>query len=588
MATDKTLEERLEITERKLTNGKSALLVIDPNNEVEGVIYQGKKLVSPDRLAELVKEKYALQEELEFNKELLSMHNYFDSLRDSIKKKNKNVDEIIEDALHFLADEIGAFYVGFHINPQLKDEGKIDAKYANYQCTEMIHAKKGFTPLNGAGKTFYERFRSTNPDFIIDHAKHNNLYFEDMEQNVEQIDEKRQVKGSGFTLYLQPGHDVIGAIQALQTKKIGNKEAHFIEEWVKLADTFLSDMLDIKIEAENNEMFSEEERIAKTFSNNGISFDDLGKDFVGAGDLNNKTESIEQKIENKKLWQFYKEGSFFDKEYSIVRDGITAFCSGFKSVGIDNANLSVEDIHKKQYEKGIKLVKDIYREKPEFGISKEDAEKDLNSAISCMKIMQALYYKYGDKISKGFKLSDKRDVDKETLETASIFSAGFARAIKYMHQADKLPRIAEVRDRNDIREMTSYLANLIEIPELSGELVYHGESLVNKQKKASLLGSTVIEISDKIDPNKESHFAIDLIEKVMAYEEMVQETTSTHAIPIEKALWKMYEECIKQNKDGSLEVDAKGITAIRMIDYLVNPEGKDVYKTFEPQLKSIK
>ncbi|MDD5651274.1 MAG: hypothetical protein PHF86_12810 [Candidatus Nanoarchaeia archaeon] len=583
-----TLEQRLGIEEKQMSNGGIALVISDPNEEIKGILHKGKKLIEPQKLAKAIDEKYLLQQELDFNNELLGMHRYFDSLRDSIKRKELTVDKAIEGALTHLAGYVGAFYVGFNLNENLKVENKVDVKNINYVCTEVIHGKEGYKPLNGKGKDFFKAFRDVNEELKLNFQEPKNNYYEDIEQSTEQVSKSRPLSGSAFTFYLKPGHDVIGAIQAIQTKKIGPKEGRYIKEWVNLADTFLSDILNIKIEADNSEIFTEEqplenleeitdtddERVRNTF---GLSTDEMGAEFIGGGDYKNRGANIEKKLETeKKSWKFYVPNSYFDKNYTQIRDQITHFFSGFTNVEVEGA----KDIESKKFEKGKKLINDIYRERPEFNIDQEEAEKDLNSAVSNMKMINALYLKYGDKICKEFKLSDGREIDQETLETASIFTAAFAKAVKYMHQADILPRIEEVRERNDIRELTGYLASLIETPKIAGEFVYFGEPLVNKFKKPSLLGSTVIDISNKLDPNKESHFAIDLIEKVMTYEERIQNND------IDKTIWKMYEDCVKQ-QNGKLMIDNNGIYAIRMIDTLVHDEKGSVYPKFKEQMDNL-
>ncbi|MBS3155336.1 hypothetical protein J4404_02455 [Candidatus Woesearchaeota archaeon] len=530
------LEDKLGITEKELASGKIALLIEDSKSEVEGIVHQGKKLVNPDRLKKAVEENYNLMEKLEINNDLLSMHRYFDvELRDAVKKQKKTVKDAISDSLCFLAQEIGAAYVGFHLNPKLREEGKMEAVYADYQCTEVMNTAKGYIPLNGTVRGFFSDFREMNPEFNINYDIPENKHFKKIEESVKQVNEENKMNGDAFTIYLKPGHDVIGAVQALRTRTIDPKKTIFVKEWVEIADTFISDMLKIKVEADQNERISEGDRITQTFDGyGGTTIEELTSEFTGGGDFNERVQP------------------------EVTKGG------------------SIEEIERKKYEKGIRFVTHIYRERPELDVSKDEVNKDINSVISCMKIIQALYAEFGNKIAQDFKLSDGRDVDKETLENASIFSVAFARAIKYMHQADNIPKITEVRERNDMREMTSYLAELLETPELREEFNYHGEPLINRSGKPSLLGSTVIDISNKIDPNKESHFAVDLVEKVMAYEELVQDTTSSQGMEIDKALETMYRECVK-NKDQ------KGMVAVKMIDKLVNPKGEDVYSKLKPK-----
>lgn len=592
MADKKTLEERLKISEKELSNGKTALLIADPEEMIEGIVLRGKKQVGPERLALSVNEKYKIQAELDFANELLNMHRYFDGLRDSVKRKEKITEKVIEESLVYLAEGIGALYVGFKLNEQLKTENKLDPKYANFDVSEVIHSKEGYKPLNGKRKLFFGNFREKNPRFEIDFEKSKNSYYENIGEEAEQIATNRPISGSGFTLYLQPGNDVIGAIQAIQTKKIGKKEGKFIGEWVNLADTFLSDMLNIKIEAEHDvfeenpeepiKQETDSDRVKRTF---GLSVEDLTNSFVGT-DFN-KRGNIENKVDEQKFWKFYKNDSYLDKNYGAIRSDMITFFHGFKEIRVDGEHPG-EKLEQKKFEKGKKLLTKIYRERPEFDIIQEEADKDINEAVSCMKLLDALYTRFEDTITKDFVLDDTRAVDPETLKTASIFTAGFSKAVRYMPQADKIPRIIGIRERNDIKEMTSYLSGLIEIPELAGEISYFGEPLVNKYKKQSLLGSTIIEISNKINPDKESHFAIDLIEKVMTYVERVQALNLSDEEEnkilsseekIDKVIFDMYEESIK-TKNNTKYVDEKAITATRMIEKLVSPQGTAVYDSF--------
>ena len=571
------LEDKLGITEKELASGKIALLIEDSKSEVEGIVHQGKKLVNPDRLKKAVEENYNLMEKLEINNDLLSMHRYFDvELRDAVKKQKKTVKDAISDSLCFLAQEIGAAYVGFHLNPKLREEGKMEAVYADYQCTEVMNTAKGYIPLNGTVRGFFSDFREMNPEFNINYDIPENKHFKKIEESVKQVNEENKMNGDAFTIYLKPGHDVIGAVQALRTRTIDPKKTIFVKEWVEIADTFISDMLKIKVEADQNERISEGDRITQTFDGyGGTTIEELTSEFTGGGDFNERVQPEVTKIEKKKSWLFYKPNSFFDKNYNDLRNNITGFLSGFTNVMVGEGG-SIEEIERKKYEKGIRFVTHIYRERPELDVSKDEVNKDINSVISCMKIIQALYAEFGNKIAQDFKLSDGRDVDKETLENASIFSVAFARAIKYMHQADNIPKITEVRERNDMREMTSYLAELLETSELREEFNYHGEPLINRSGKPSLLGSTVIDISNKIDPNKESHFAVDLVEKVMAYEELVQDTTSSQGMEIDKGLETM-------NGEFGKTKDQKGMVPVKMIDNLVNPKGEDVYSKLKPK-----
>ena len=558
---DKDYNIKIEPTSRG-----DAVKITGPEN-VAGIIYNEKKLVGPEKLKQVVEQRDNLEQKLGFTNELLEMHRFFDDLRDSIKREEKNVDDAIVNALTYLGENINCAYVCFQPNTNLIETA--------YKGTEIVHTQKGFKKLNDRGFQFFNSIRAHNPDLRIDFQSPKNVFYEDLEKIVEQVSDKDKIAGSGFTIYLKPGNEYIGAVQALQTRKIGNREGKFIQEWVRVADTFLSDVLNIKIIGRS----SEDDSVANIF---GLTTEQLTSDFTGAGDINERGKTKEITKEEKRKWMFYNEKSYFDTNYVIVRDRLTAFFNGFRSVMPDEENSSGEEMARKKFEKGIRLVKEIYKEEPEFGISREDAEKDLNSAISLGKLVSGLFEneKYKNIITKDFKLPNETPVDADTIENAAVFTAMFARAVKYMHQADYIQKVEDVRERNDIREMTSYLSDLIQLPLVRNNYVFDGTPLVDRKGVPSLLGQTIIYISEMVDPNKKGQFAVDLIERAIEYEERVQETTTSKAQPIEQALKEMYDSCVIKGKESKLEFDVNGINAIKMIDHLVNPKELTYFPKF--------
>lgn len=398
---DKNLESKLGIKEIGLSDG-TALLIEDPNNDIKGIIYQGKKLINPDQLRDSVEQRYELKKENEFLKDLLNMHRYFDGLRDFIgsdKTTNEQKVETIESCMKLLAEEMGVWYLGFHINPELIKNGQINPEYSNAQCIELISSKKGYVRINGDGQRFFTNFRKDNPGFEIDCEIAQNNYVEDFESLDDKVKvegyDNLQMRGSGFVWYLRPGDKVIGAIEAIQTKKpLGRKEKEFIKEWGLLADTFLKDTLGVKSENKGNDELELENMF-------GISVDDLTSDYVGGGDYEKIGINVEGEKEVKKGWIYYNPGSFFDDKFSDIREGIISFCGGFTGYkdilnGVKSSNL--EEISSNKYERAIRFVREIYKERPEFEISKEESERDLNSAESCMKIIYGLFEVFGDKI----------------------------------------------------------------------------------------------------------------------------------------------------------------------------------------------
>ena len=78
--------------------------------------------------------------------------------------------------------------------------------------------------------------------------------------------------------------------------------------------------------------------------------------------------------------------------------------------------------------------------------------------------------------------------------------------------------------------------------------------------------------------------AIDLVEKVMAYEELVQHS----GIDIDKALFRMYGDCVRVVSNNKISIDNNSIAAIRMIDSLVNIKENIVYNGFKKQFDDLK
>ncbi|MFO8016366.1 MAG: hypothetical protein R6U32_04625 [Candidatus Woesearchaeota archaeon] len=599
------LEFRIDTLD--VTGGK-AVSIDDPSGQVKGVIYNGDKLAPSSRLKEAIYQRDEAKNKARLNSRIADLAFYIDDLNDDLHMGKREIngketefteDMAISEIISYLGKELEAYYAAFIPNPSLVPQDI-------YGGTELHRQNGGFKELPDQGKDFFEKKRIKYPQIAIDFNRAETSFEPSFEMYLPTKEGMKRLHGAAFTLYPQPGDDVVGAIQVIGAKKFSDEDKRFLKNYTKLADTFLRDVMEKKLNrrlegksqsmnGEFDEAFSIGEDVSSRF---GMSAEELAGDFTGAGDFSTadglQNNGADEGTGTRKKWKFYEKGSYFDTHFDDIRDGVTnSFLLGFRSVNIDtNSTSSPQELAAMRWREGSKFITDIYQGRQGINVPEEDIEKDRESAVSLAKLVYGVFNEEGnkreikDKLEGGeYKLMGDRGVDYETMTTAAMFVGSFARAVKYMKDADNIRRVDEVRENNDIKEMTSWLSELIEYT--NGKFSYYGDPLVNNKGKPSPLGSTVMDMAQRIDPRKDSNFAVDLVERIIDYEEKVQESGSSSAMTPYNALMDMYTDCTNINGD-KVEVDEREVNALKMIDKLVSPKGRPVYKDFREQMNNIK
>lgn len=510
--------------------------------------------------------------------------------------------DAIEDALKFVGKELGAYYVSFISNLKMKTERGNDNVYVEVFKKNGTY---GVATPELMDIIYKARLTSELKELMgIDFKENEDKVFQGLGREIVvgyygKDKKKISLNGSFMTFYIKPGNEVVGAMQILGAKELDESDKKYVAKIVMHMDTFLLDMmLDMGVQitsweggenttnqalgivdgtagaeeevidlvelepvedeapAETEGNAAQEDAQTPSLSQMSTDIDGLAEEYLGAGSA---TDKMNHKItapraeRTEKKGRYCKTGAYFDIMRNDVKDGIVQFVSGLqyeKKEDIDSfmAMLSGE-AKMANYNNSVEFINDLHKNRPGIMIKESEIAKDRQSAITLAEIIGGAVDIYADIFLDGIKdkatgktlieayrcptLGNKR-VSKEDLKDAMMFVGMFARAVKYMPQADKIKDIDKIRQNNNVTDMTTYLSLIVE--NIRGMYKHYGQSLQNTD-----MGAIIVDISNKISDRKESGLVVEFIEKAIEYEELVQESTSSPAMPIDEALKKTYD-----------------------------------------------